>query len=379
MNRIDRYIFVLFIRVFAICLVCLTGLIIVVDLFTNLDDFIDAGRKQGSLPKLLIAYYTPLALSLFTRLCPFFCLLALLFAVSWLKRTSELTALLAAGVPKRRVLRWPLLGAVALLVVSTALRETVIPHFQDALGKRPQDLTGDNYRPLRPTLDPSTGVLINGRHVEVLNRRIDRPLFRLGGPSADIAGQVTANEAIFEEANAEHPAGFRLIGVTSDVATIVDRPEAAEARKILFLPEENGWLAPGELFIASQVDFELLQGNTNWAQYDSTVQIIKRLRSQPTYYGANVRLRAHCRLTQPLLDASLILFGLPVVLRRIEKNLFAIAASVTGKVLAFTLVVLAIQAVAGNTSYLPIFTGAWLPLLVIFPYAWADSQSALLS
>ncbi len=83
MTRIDRYILMLFLRVFVTCFVCLSGLLIVVHLFTNLDDLMDAGKTNGkSISSILIGYYVPYALSMYTRLCPFFALMAMLFVVA---------------------------------------------------------------------------------------------------------------------------------------------------------------------------------------------------------------------------------------------------------------------------------------------------------
>ena len=379
MNRIDRYIVLLFLRVFCICYVCMTGLMIVVDLFTNLDDLIDAGRRVGGLSQVLIGYYGPFAISCFTRLCPFFALLALLFVVSWLKRTSELIALLAAGISKRRVLKFPIAAAVGLVVLSTLLRETVIPAYQDVLGKRPQDLSGENHRVLRPTLDPQTGVLIGGQHIELLNSHIIRPMFRLTGRAAAVGQQISAERAVYEPADAVHPAGYRLTGIRYPL-DLTSRPSVRlEDQPWLFSPADTPWLKSDQVFVASSVEFFLLQGGSNWSQYDSTLNIVRRLHAQPTFYGPDVRVKVHSRLLQPLLDVSMILFGLPVVLRRIDRNLFSVAAATTSKVLLFTAVVIGIQALASNSVLVSPFLAAWLPILLVGPYAWADSRVSTLS
>ncbi len=40
MTQIDRYILVLYLRVFIVCFLTLSGLLIVVQLFTNIDEFV---------------------------------------------------------------------------------------------------------------------------------------------------------------------------------------------------------------------------------------------------------------------------------------------------------------------------------------------------
>ena len=57
MRVIDRYIFLLFLRVFLICCICLSGIYIMGDFVENLNEFIDAGDQYGGLHKLLWDYY----------------------------------------------------------------------------------------------------------------------------------------------------------------------------------------------------------------------------------------------------------------------------------------------------------------------------------
>lgn len=352
---------------------------IVVHLFTNLDDLIDAGKTVGSLPSVLIGYYGPFTLSLFTRLCPLFALMAMLFAVTWLKRTNELTALMAAGIPKGRVLRFPLIAMVGLVSLSTGIREFVIPHYQDVLSKTPQDLSGENYRALRPALDPLTGILIAGHHIELLNQQIIRPIFRLSGPAAILGPQISAETAKYEPANDTHPAGYLISGVTTTINVDKAASFMVNGVPVVHTPSSSSWLEPDQLFLTSSVQFFLLQGGSSWGQYDSVWSIVRRLHAQPSFYGPDVHVKIHSRLTQSIADVSLIFFGLPVVLRRTDRHLFWLAAGTTSSIVFFTVFSLGIQTFAANSQTVPPFIGAWLPLLVLAPIAWARAKVAMLS
>ncbi len=47
MTIVDRYLLVLFFKIFLICLISFTGLFIVVHLFTNLDELVEAAEQNG--------------------------------------------------------------------------------------------------------------------------------------------------------------------------------------------------------------------------------------------------------------------------------------------------------------------------------------------
>jgi lipopolysaccharide export system permease protein len=344
-----------------------------------LDDLVDAGKSNGNVAKIIIGYYGPYSLSLFTRLCPFFALMAILFVVSWLKRTNELTALMAAGIPKGRILRFPLYGVIALILTSTLIREFVIPQHQDILGKQPQDLSGENFRPLQFARDPKTGILIGGHHVELLNEQIIFPIFRWSTLSTPIGRQIKADRAEYKPANDQHPAGYHVLNVTSPenfgrFDSIVLDDEAA-----VITHRQASWLQPNDCFVVSTVPFFLLHGGASWSQYESTWNIIKRLHTQPTFFGPDVHVTAHARLVQPFLDVTLVLFGLPLVLQRVDRHLFWVSSAVMGSVAIFFAINLTCQTIASNNNILSPFMGAWLPMAIICPIAWARVRVAMQS
>jgi lipopolysaccharide export system permease protein len=378
MTRIDRYILFVFLRVFCSCFICLIGLMIIVHLFTNLDDLIDAGKAKGSVTKLIVSFYTPYALSLFTRLCPFFALMALLFLVGWLKRTNELTALMAAGISKGRILRAPMFAMLILIGVSTVIRETIIPHHQDILGKQPQDLSGENFRMLTPTRDHVTGIFISGQNVEVLNQRIRKPAFRISGDAGSIGKQLQAETAYYLASNDQHPAGYLLDQVANPQSIDTHSSLMRDNKPLVMTRLDHDWLGQNQCFVPSSVPFFLLQGGTTWSQYESTWNVVKRLRTQPNV-NRDLHVVAHTRMVQPLLDLTLVLFGLPIVLRRVDRHLFWIAGAVMLAVGFVFLVTTAIQAFASSNQILAAFLGAWLPIVLLFPAAWARVRLAMQS
>src|SRR5688500_16238881 len=104
-NLLDRYLVLSYVKAYAICLISLLGLYVVVDLFTNIDDFTGQNRSFTQVLEHIGAYYGFRVTEIFDKLCEVIVLLAAMFTVAWVQRNNELLPLLSAGVSTRRVLR----------------------------------------------------------------------------------------------------------------------------------------------------------------------------------------------------------------------------------------------------------------------------------
>src|SRR4051812_29907765 len=141
MRTLDRLIVAAYARSYLICLVSLLSLYIVIDLFTNLNDFFD-GRDLLQALAGIGRYYLYRSSQIFDRLCEPILLLAATFTVAWMQRSNELLPLLSAGVPTRRVLRPIFLGAMVFMGLGVANQELVIPKIADMLMRPRSDLDG---------------------------------------------------------------------------------------------------------------------------------------------------------------------------------------------------------------------------------------------
>ena len=80
--------------------------------------------------------------------------------------------------------------------------------------------------------------------------------------------------------------------------------------------------SPDQCFIASNLDFEQLTGGMGFKNFSSTAQLIAGLDNSSVGFGADVRVKVHARIVQPLLDITLLFLGLPLVVRRESHNVF---------------------------------------------------------
>ena len=91
---IDRYIGRAQLHAFAVVFVSLAGLYFVFDAFTNMEEFLSHAAESGGLVKILASYYGCRLIWFFDATSPVISLASAMFALSWLERHNELTALL---------------------------------------------------------------------------------------------------------------------------------------------------------------------------------------------------------------------------------------------------------------------------------------------
>jgi lipopolysaccharide export system permease protein len=370
MTVIDRYLVTLFTKVLIVCFVSLFGLFVVIDGFTNLNEFTSLGGSLVGTLQALVEYYGPRALQFFDKVTGLLAMTAVVFAITWLQRTSEMTALLAGGISPARVVLPLLLAAGVVAGLGAANREFGLPLVRDSLTRDAKDLLGQKTRKCTPRYDLRSDVLISGDATIAENRRIKDPKFRLPPELWDWGRQIVAANAYHQRATSGRPAGYLLKGVTQPPNLPQLRSMSLNGNKVLLSPADEPGLAADECFVVSVVTFEQLAVGSGWRRFLSSYELITGLKQQSIEPGADVWVMLHSRLLQPLLDLSLVLLGLPLVLGRQQRNIF-LAAGLCAAVMALVyLVVLTCHGLGSNYLLDPTLA-TWIPLVVFGPLAYA--------
>jgi lipopolysaccharide export system permease protein len=370
---LDRYLLWQFARSFVICFVSLGGLFVVIDGFGNLDSFMQYAEKQGSLAGVMAPYYGYRLLAVFDATSGVLTLVAAMFTISLFQRHNEMTALMAAGVPVGRIVRPVVWAVVAVSLAAVGVRELVIPAVRDqpGLARNAQDLLGDVARDLTPLYDQQTDILLQGKATYADTRRIHKPNFRLLRSLAKYGNQLVGEDAFYRPPQQGRPGGY-LVQKVSQPAKITERPSLALAdrpgRPVILTPADTPWLQKGEVFVASNVTFEQLTGGWAWRRFASVFELIGGLRNPSLEFAADVRVAIHARFVQPVLDATLLLLGLPLVVSRQQRNVF-LATGLCFAVAATFMVVVIVCQEMGRQSLVNPALAAWLPLFVFVPAA----------
>ncbi|MFN3190679.1 MAG: LptF/LptG family permease [Aureliella sp.] len=380
MTRIDRYLLFLYLRVLCICFCSLAGLLIVVLFFTNLDEFQRfAEQTNRSLLTVVAAYYGPFLLSFFERLSGLLALLALLFVVAWLNKTNEFTAMMAAGVTKRRVVRPLLLASGVVILGAAAAREWAIPQYQDQLDRNPQDLTGELPRQMKPTFEADAGALFHGKHLLPATYTVVSPYLTIQGEqlAEQFGSKVVATKATYQRPTQDRPLGYMFEAVT--VPRAIDQiPSAStrDGRPLLLTSHDTDWVPPGNAFLVSKTEFEMLRGGSSWKDFASTQELVEHLQGEKLS-GNDLRVQIHGRYLRPLIDWTVILLGVPVLLTRPDRHMFWVAGTCLFIVAGFSIVVLSLSAIGTAGVYLSPTLATWLPVIVFLPWGWAKTASAM--
>ncbi len=365
---IDRYIARAQMHAFLIVFISLAGLTFVVDAFTNMEEFVAHAGDAGGLWRVLGEYYGYRLISFFDATSGIISLASAMFALSWLERHNELTALLAAGVTRWRIARGAIVFAGVIAIAAATNREFVIPHIRQAFSRNAQDLKGDRDLPFEARYDHETEILFRGRSARAATYRIEGASLHLPLALSDHGTQIDSDEALWLPADGDHSAGYLLRGVREPVG--IDRLAAIEVagRTILQTRAGAAWLNAGECFVASEVTFEQLVGSANWSQYSSTPELVRAIANPSLGVGADVPLRVHARFVAPLLDMALTMLGIPLVVGPNRRGIFVAVGMCVAMTVAFFLVTLGCHAMAASYVISP-SVGAWAPLLVLAPLA----------
>lgn len=357
----DRYLLRGFLYTFAVCFVTTFGLVIVIDLLENLDEFLTRNGNRGtaSLLKAIVECYAYQSIFFLDRAGPALTIISLMVLLVILQRSGELHPLLAAGIPMYRVLA-PLIFASSGVYLLLALnQEFIVPQIAHAAYETRGG--GDATRhDVESFTDHSTRISIDGKSIRLSNRTIEQASFVL--PAPGLVHEITIMEAptaTFLPAKGKRPAGWLLRNVTPTPAELKDRLTDS-GREIVWLPSKSD-----NVFVVSSVTSDQLCQRSSSYSLLSTTELLQRIRC-PAFGLVSVHrlvLHLHARLVQPLLNIIAILIVVPLMVRRESPGIVADSA-LCGFVLASLFAVVQLSQMLGMNQLVPADLAAWIPVVV---------------
>src|SRR3954452_1921133 len=217
MRILDRERYRQFFKAYIICFTALVGLYIVIDAFSNFDEF--SKRAEGAIEMFSIMgrFYLVHMSQFYDRLCGVIGMMAAIFTVTWMQKNNELLAMLAAGISTQRVIRPVWISALIVSGLAVVNQEFIMPPLGEELQKSHDD---DGLRKvLVYSRYDAQGILISG-------------------------GQADRNAKTVLSFNATLP-----VGIYGSIREVVARqgryiPEAATRA-----PMRGGWLLRGAKLI----------------------------------------------------------------------------------------------------------------------------------
>ena len=368
MTRIDRYILYNFFKSLILWYVCLVGLYMVFDIFTNFDDILSMGKNSGNMAVAIGRFYFFKTFQFFDVLVSLLIMVSAMVTLSTMIRHNEMIPLLAAGISQVRIIM-PIIGAaVVVTFLAMACRELLLPNYlNDVLAKSPTEVGKDLGTPIDGMTDYRTGIKLRADKAFWKTQTISEPKFVLPEGLNQYGRSLEAKSAQYLTAAESRPAGYLFKNVTSPKELLQGESLKHEEETIIITPKDADWLESTDCFIVSGITFNQIAGGEAWRTYGSTLELVQGARNPSLELGTRVYAVIHSRVTQPLLDITLLLLGLPIILTKSDRNVFKAVGIGSLLIIAF----LAIQMISKEfgISYQHPVMGAWFPLILFVPIA----------
>lgn len=371
MKIIPRYLLFSFVKMFCLWFICLIGIYIVFDIFTNYDRFFELGLPLVETLKLIGVFYFYKSLPVYDVISGVLAMASAMITIAIMTRNNELVPLLAAGIPEKRIIRPILIAAICTTLLATGLREGLLPNCQRELDEKlsPLNLMKEEGREMHATRDFSNGIIIHGDEAFYAEKRFTRPSFQLPPSLAEYGNALKAESAIFVPENEKHPRGYLLQNIEIPLELKTAPSLAIGEKKIIITPNDApDWLEPDDCFIACEIPFEYLASGDTWGKYASIPSMIHVLNTRCIDIGTDTQTKFHARLLKPIMDILLLFLGVSViVIYGDKKDIFKAIGIAAFLVVGFFLVKYTSEFLWSGFG-VPIF-GAWFPLMIFFPLA----------
>ena len=367
MNLIDRYIISIFIKVFLVIFCSMAGLFVVIDTFTNLEEFINLGKDGGGLFAVLGQYYGPRILQFYDRMAPVLALIAGISTLIWLQRTNELTAIEAGGITKARIARSVLIASAIVVLFAVLNRECFIPAVRNNLVRNAQTWSDEKPRTMRTQVDTETRVILRGDRVIPAEQTITYPDFQTPINDRGDALRIRAENAIYVDANDHHPAGFVMQNVSTPEKLTETNSYGVDNHWIFMSPANHDWLGQKECFVACSMEVDMLVDRDAITRFMSIPELVNLLRQPSHSFSNRQRVDLHARFVKPFLDYSILLIGLPIVIGRREQNLMAAVGICLLIIIGWYLVTWTSHSLGSARLLKPASLAAWIPAIIFVP------------
>jgi lipopolysaccharide export system permease protein len=361
MKILDRYIARSFLIGYAIALCVLIGLWIVTDLFVNLDEFTEhPERGTWAIAWHITSYYGLHAIVYYRDLAGVILVVAATFSLGKMLRDNELTAIIASGISAQRI-GAPILGMALLFTgVWVADQELLIPALSSRLVRAHGDIPGQEYFRVRFLTDGS-GSLIYARAFFVNTFTLDRPVIITRRPTDrpgiwQVTGWITAECARFNESTGEWDL---------DNGRFVDAQVQNRSRTIRSYRSPG--LLPKDIPIICESQYASLFSSR---QLSALANQEARLADVAELYS-----QKHFRITEPLIDLTMLMVSLPVLIRRDPRTMksaifISFILTTACFVTTFLCKMLSTEAVFAGRVMPELW--AWLPVFIFLPVAFIE-------
>ncbi|MGE4286023.1 MAG: LptF/LptG family permease [Phycisphaerae bacterium] len=371
MKTVDKYIAKSFITGYVVAALVLVGLRMLIDLFINLDEFVEAS-DHGFIVVLwnIASFYAVQSTVYFRDFAGIITVVAAAFTFGKMTRANELVALMASGVSLKRVIMPVAVCAAALTVLLVADQELIIPSLASKIVRQHDSINEDQQMEVECLTD-GLGNLVHAK--EFLETEDGGEMTGLTiilrektEDGMKTIGWIRANKAVYTlngewKLFTETAAGGFEEGAPVELFTGNASEQLSTTRRVVY--SYNTDLTPELIPIRKkQKNVALLSS----AQLAALASDDAKLKDRARLY-----MQRYLRITEPMINFVMLLVALPVLLcrdKRQMKGAIVLSFSTTTVCFIFTFVckMLGTEPVFGV-----IVPDIWaaLPVLIFLPVA----------
>jgi lipopolysaccharide export system permease protein len=373
MRILDRQRYWAFFKAYVICFVALVGLYIVIDAFSNFDEFSKRAEGAAEMFQVMGRFYLVHMSLFYDRLCGVIGMMAAIFTVTWMQKNNELLAMLAAGISTQRVIRPVWVATLMVSGLAVLNQELIMPRYADELQKSHDD---DGVRKVHVSgRYDSNGLLIHGGEADRNARTVFQFNATLPVPVFGTIRELEAKQARYiPEGDPKAPltGGWLLRGARLNPPVEADALKDKDNRLLVRLDTLAGFPPPvGDLtdlggesyFLRTDMKFEAVTRNRQWYQFAPTLELVRGL-TDPANAPERMEIAVflHARILRPLSSLALMMLSLPLVLGGYGRNMFINLGLSLGTSALFYGLAFMCQYLGNNGAVSPELA-AWAPLV----------------
>ncbi|NIA06366.1 MAG: LptF/LptG family permease [Actinobacteria bacterium] len=344
---LDRYVIRNMLFSYIVIFTVFVGLRIVVDLFTQIDEFTEAMLPAGEVMQNIVSYYGYHLFQYYQEFAGPMVVFAALFTLFRIRRDNETVVLLSSGISLYRLL-WPvaMVGIVlnSLLIVN---QELIIPRIADKLVRTHDNALGGQVVPVRLQTDRNNSLLLADLHP------IAETMTEVFLITRDQQGRMTslqhAPRAVWDKHNQ------RWLLEDADLVK-VPSTEGVTTSDVFYKTD----LSPREISLRASSEYVRFQSTSRLAQMSRQPYLRRRMAKE-------LDLEKHFRFTSPIINVIILLLAAPLITSREPKSVFL--QMVKGLLVIIGAFALSFACQQLGSQHLAPLMAAWLPVILFGPAA----------
>ncbi len=351
---LDAYLIREFLFSYVICVATMISLYIILDLFANIDEFMETSKTILGVLSNIGRYYYYNSFLYYAQIAGLIVMIAMAFTLTRLHRSNETTAILTSGISMYRVALPLIITGFILNVFWFIDQEFIIPSIADKLVLSHDEISGSESFSLWFLKDRNNS-LLSVASFNPQTKTMEHIIIIERNEKGQIIAKISADQAYWDE---QKKVWKLKNGIKYYRPSKTKFALSAEIQKQPVEYYKSDW-KPEEL---------VLRQTLNWTWFLSLRQLSKLLSKPYLIPNLNeiIAIR-HVRFTQPILNLLLIFLGLPFFLNRERTHIL----SSIGLCLALSLLCYLVAIICQNMATSSQHPGllVWLPIMIFGPIA----------